>query len=96
MNPRSVIFTWKNTTDKILHDELVNVGTIHKLTKNTKDSFLTAVQFQLIWKYAENGISPENQKIAKKLIKEMLNDTFIPEFRKQQLIETVKDKIDLK
>jgi glycosyltransferase involved in cell wall biosynthesis len=96
MNPTSVIYTWKNKTDKILHDELINVGSIYKLTKNTNDSFLTAVQFQFMWKYAENGISPENQKIAQKIIKEMLNDTFIPEFRKQQIIETVKDKIDLK
>ena len=94
VNPKSVGYTWHNPA-KILHDELINVKSIYKLTKNTNDSFLVAVQFHMIWGYSEKGLTSGNKEIAQKIVNEMLNDAYIPEFRKQKIIETVKDKLNL-
>ena len=92
-NPKSVQYTWKNSV-KILHDELINVVSIYKLTKNTTDAFLSVVQFQKIWGYSNNGLSSENKEIAKNIYNEMLNNSNIPEERKKLLIDTVKNRLD--
>ena len=93
MNFKSVQYTWKNSV-KILHDELINVVSIYKLTKNTTDAFFSVVQFQKIWGYSDNGLSSENKEIAKNIYNEMLNNSNIPEERKKLLIDSVKNRLD--
>ena len=93
-HPKSVGRTWKNKT-KILHDELINIKSIYKLTKNTNYSFLAVVQFMNVWRHTSNGLTPKNKETAQKIAKKMLNDAYIPEFRKKEIIEAVKDKLDL-
>ena len=93
MNSRSVSNTWSNKI-KILYDELINVISIYKLTKNTKDVFLSVVEFQRIWSYSNTGLSSKNKEIAKNIYNEMLNDPYISKERKQLLIDLVKISLD--
>jgi glycosyltransferase involved in cell wall biosynthesis len=93
-NPKSVQYSWNNSA-KILHDELINVESIYKLTKNTSDSFLAPVEFHNKWSYSEKGLTPENKERAQKIVNKMLNDPYIPKFRKKILYDEVKDKLDI-
>ena len=93
-NPKSVQYSWNNSA-KILHDELINVESIYKLTKNTSDSFLAPVEFHNKWSYSEKGLTPENKERAQKIVNKMLDDPYIPEFRKNILIDEIKDKLDI-
>ena len=93
-NPKSIQYSWNNAA-KILHDELINVESIYKLTKNTSDSFLAQVEFHDKWGHSKNGLTPENKERAEKIVHKMLNDPCIPEFRKKILIDEVKDKLDI-
>ena len=93
MNSRSVSNTWSNKV-KILHDELINVISIYKLTKNTKDAFLAVIEFIRIWVYSNTGLSSKNKKIAKNIYNKMLNNLYISKERKKLLIDLVKNSLD--
>ena len=86
-NPSSVGYTWKKK--KQFHDELLNVLSIYNLTKNSSDSKLAAIQFEIMWDWSSKGLSFENKELAKYVYYTILNETYISQFRKKKLTKLV-------
>ena len=90
----SVGFSFLKNQARIFHDELFNVMSIYNITKNTENSVYAAYEFKRIWNfYSIKGLSDENRILAKNIFNKIINDKYIPEERKKNLIDITSNKL---
>ncbi len=67
---------------------------IYNITKNTENSVYAAYEFKRIWNiFSKKGLSDENRILAKNIFNKIINDKYIPEERKKNLIDITSNKL---